>query len=103
VNEKKVLQISPTSTNPKVTVNEDGSHKPYTFRACFLDPFHRDDLHARNLLPGRVGFGNDGLREPQLGGFFQPLLAALHRTHFTGQTHLAEHHQLLRQRLVAQR
>jgi branched-chain amino acid transport system substrate-binding protein len=39
VNEKKVLQISPTSTNLKVTVNEDGSVKPYTFRACFIDPF----------------------------------------------------------------
>jgi branched-chain amino acid transport system substrate-binding protein len=35
----KVLQISPTSTNPAVTVNEDGSVKPYVFRACFLDPF----------------------------------------------------------------
>jgi branched-chain amino acid transport system substrate-binding protein len=33
-NPKKVLQISPTSTNPKVTIG-----KPYTFRACFLDPF----------------------------------------------------------------
>ncbi len=38
-NANKVLQISPTSTNPAVTVNEDGSVKPYTFRACFLDPF----------------------------------------------------------------
>jgi branched-chain amino acid transport system substrate-binding protein len=34
-----VLQISPTSTNPAVTINEDGSTKPYVFRACFLDPF----------------------------------------------------------------
>jgi branched-chain amino acid transport system substrate-binding protein len=33
-NPKKVLQISPTSTNPQVTIG-----KPYTFRACFLDPF----------------------------------------------------------------
>jgi branched-chain amino acid transport system substrate-binding protein len=38
-NEKGVLQISPTSTNPKVTVNEDGTTKAYTFRACFIDPF----------------------------------------------------------------
>jgi branched-chain amino acid transport system substrate-binding protein len=38
-NQNKVLQISPTSTNPAVTVNEDGTVKPYTFRACFLDPF----------------------------------------------------------------
>ena len=38
-NPKKVLQISPTSTNPQVTVDKDGNVKPYTFRACFIDPF----------------------------------------------------------------
>ncbi|MFP3896944.1 MAG: ABC transporter substrate-binding protein [Anaerolineales bacterium] len=35
----QVLQISGTSTNPDVTINEDGSNKEYVFRACFLDPF----------------------------------------------------------------
>lgn len=35
----KVVQISPTSTNPKVTIREDGSAKPTVFRACFIDPF----------------------------------------------------------------
>jgi branched-chain amino acid transport system substrate-binding protein len=34
-----VLQISPTSTNPTVTINEDGSTKEFVFRACFIDPF----------------------------------------------------------------
>ncbi|NLX37492.1 MAG: ABC transporter substrate-binding protein, partial [Chloroflexi bacterium] len=34
-----VVQISPTSTNPTVTINEDGSTKDYVFRACFIDPF----------------------------------------------------------------
>jgi len=34
-----ILQISPTSTNPAVTINEDGSNKEYVFRSCFLDPF----------------------------------------------------------------
>jgi len=34
-----VLQISPTSTNPKVTVDEKGNAKPTVFRACFIDPF----------------------------------------------------------------
>jgi branched-chain amino acid transport system substrate-binding protein len=34
-----VVQISPPSTNPQVTINEDGSNKEYIFRACFLDPF----------------------------------------------------------------
>jgi branched-chain amino acid transport system substrate-binding protein len=39
VNQKKVVQISPTSTNTSVTVDKDGNVKPYTFRACFIDPF----------------------------------------------------------------
>ncbi|MBM3314627.1 ABC transporter substrate-binding protein [candidate division WOR-3 bacterium] len=34
-----VPMITPTSTNPKVTVNEDGSHKSAIFRACFTDSF----------------------------------------------------------------
>jgi branched-chain amino acid transport system substrate-binding protein len=38
-NAKHVVQISPTSTNSSVTLNTDGSVKPYTFRACFIDPF----------------------------------------------------------------
>ncbi len=42
----KVLQISPTSTNPAVTVNEDGSVKEYVFRACFLDPFQGEVVAA---------------------------------------------------------
>lgn len=37
--EKGVVQISPTSTNPNVTLNADGSTKSYIFRACFIDPF----------------------------------------------------------------
>jgi len=38
-NAKGVLQISPTSTNPDVTVGPDGKTKEYIFRACFIDPF----------------------------------------------------------------
>ncbi len=34
-----MIQISPTSTNPSVTVNADGTTKEYIFRACFIDPF----------------------------------------------------------------
>jgi len=36
-NTSKVVMISGTSTNPKVTV-ADGKRKPYAFRACFIDP-----------------------------------------------------------------
>jgi len=35
----KVIQISPTSTNPSVTVDKNGNTKAYIFRACFIDPF----------------------------------------------------------------
>lgn len=35
----KVIMISPTSTNPAVTVGSDGKTKPFIFRACFIDPF----------------------------------------------------------------
>jgi len=42
----KVLMISPTSTNPAVTINEDKSVKKYVFRACFLDPFQGEVMAA---------------------------------------------------------
>jgi branched-chain amino acid transport system substrate-binding protein len=38
-NAAKVVQISPTSTNPSVTVDGNGATKAYIFRACFIDPF----------------------------------------------------------------
>jgi branched-chain amino acid transport system substrate-binding protein len=34
----RIPTISPTATNPKVTV-ADGKRKDYMFRACFIDPF----------------------------------------------------------------
>jgi branched-chain amino acid transport system substrate-binding protein len=39
VNSGKTPLIATTATNPKVTVNDDGSVVPYTFRVCFIDPF----------------------------------------------------------------
>lgn len=73
-NPKKVLQISPTSTNPAVTVG-----KPYVFRACFLDPFQgdvvatfaKDDLGATTAAV-MYDKGNDyvlGLAEYFKGAF----------------------------------
>jgi branched-chain amino acid transport system substrate-binding protein len=38
-NTKHVVQISGTSTAVNVTVDANGAVKPYTFRACFIDPF----------------------------------------------------------------
>jgi len=50
-NAKKVIQISPTSTNTAVTVNADGSTKAYIFRACFIDPFQ--GLVGANFAVGK--------------------------------------------------
>jgi len=36
---KKVIQISPTSTNDALTVGADGKPVPYIFRACYNDSF----------------------------------------------------------------
>jgi branched-chain amino acid transport system substrate-binding protein len=38
-NANKVVMITGTSTNTKVTVDDKGNVKPYIFRACFIDPF----------------------------------------------------------------
>lgn len=35
----KIPFLAIGATNPKVTVNDDGSVKPHTFRVCFIDPF----------------------------------------------------------------
>ncbi len=39
VNSAKVPLLATTATNPTVTVQDDGSVVPYTFRVCFIDPF----------------------------------------------------------------
>lgn len=54
-NQNKVALISPWSTNPATTQNNDGSQKPYVFRAAYTDPFQgrvlakyaSDDLKAK--------------------------------------------------------
>ena len=38
-NAARVIQITPTSTNKAVTVDENGNTKAYIFRVCFIDPF----------------------------------------------------------------
>jgi branched-chain amino acid transport system substrate-binding protein len=65
-NAAKVIQISPTSTNAAVTVDENGKAKPYIFRACFIDPFQGKvgAAFAFNNLKARTAFvlydqGND--------------------------------------------
>jgi branched-chain amino acid transport system substrate-binding protein len=42
----QVVQISPVSTDPRVTTHDDGTNKEYVFRACFLNPFQGQVMAA---------------------------------------------------------
>jgi branched-chain amino acid transport system substrate-binding protein len=57
-NQKHVVQISPTSTNSSVTVDANGAVKPYTFRACYTDPFQGQvgATFAANTLKAKTAF-----------------------------------------------
>ena len=50
----RIPTISPTATNPKVTV-ADGKRKDYMFRACFIDPFQGAVMakFSRETLKGK--------------------------------------------------
>lgn len=39
VNKAGIPQIGTVSTNPRVTVDENGKVRPYSFRICFTDPY----------------------------------------------------------------
>jgi len=57
-NAAKVIQISPTSTNPAVTLDKNGGTKAYVFRACFIDPFQGKvgATYAVNNLKAKKAF-----------------------------------------------
>lgn len=39
VNKAGIPQVGTSSTNPLVTVDENGAVRPYSFRMCFIDPY----------------------------------------------------------------
>ncbi len=39
LNEAKTAGIATVATNPKVTVNDDGTLNAYSYRVCFIDPY----------------------------------------------------------------
>lgn len=71
-----IPMITPTSTNPKVTVDETGRHKSFIFRACFTDDFQGavaarfaiDSLRVRTAAV-MYDVGNDYAKE--LAKFFR--------------------------------
>jgi branched-chain amino acid transport system substrate-binding protein len=62
----KILLLSPTATNPNVTVDKAGKTKEFAFRACYIDPFQGGVLatFASTRLKAKKAFimydqGND--------------------------------------------
>ncbi len=68
--EAQVPEIATVATNPKVTVAEDGSVKPYNFRVCFIDPYQ-----------GAVaaGYAFDKIRFRKRCHFFMMLQMSTHK------------------------
>ncbi len=79
-NAAKVIQISPTSTNPSVTVDGNGVTKNYIYRACFIDPF-------QGLVGAKFAYENLGARKAFLmidqANDYVVGLAAAFKTSFT--------------------
>ncbi len=44
VEESGIPMVTPSSTNPAVTLNDDGSVRKWVFRACFTDDFQGDGI-----------------------------------------------------------
>ena len=55
--EARVPMLSPGSTNPKVTVNDDGSVKQFVFRNCFTDDFQGEAIATYGLRAKPDGLG----------------------------------------------
>ncbi len=48
--EAKIPQVSSFATNPAITINDDGTVKPWSFRLCFIDPYQGKVLaHFANM------------------------------------------------------
>ena len=76
-----VVMVTPTSTNPKVTVRDDGSRKDYIFRACFIDPF-------QGTVTAKFALDNDSAKTAavlfDVGNDYTKGLAEYFKKAFTG-------------------
>jgi len=70
-----VLQISPTSTHPAVTLDQNGNTKPSVFRACFLDTFQGTigasfAIHELKAQTAALLFDSDNVYSTGLAKYF---------------------------------
>lgn len=74
-NSNKVILVTPTSTNPQVTV-DNGKRKEFVFRACFIDPFQgtvmaKFALDTLKSKKAAVLFDNSNAYSKGLAEFFK--------------------------------
>jgi branched-chain amino acid transport system substrate-binding protein len=76
-NQKKVIQISPTSTNAALTMDKNGAVRPYTFRIAFTDSFQGAVMakFARNK-GYRTAYVIDSPQSDSSGSVAQSFMAA---------------------------
>jgi branched-chain amino acid transport system substrate-binding protein len=72
-NAAKVIQMSPTSTNPVLTIDKDGNAKPYIFRACFSDALQ--GLIGANFVYQKLGAKKAFLMVDQANDYVKGLSA----------------------------
>lgn len=94
VNLRGVIQITAASTNPEVTVDENGNVRPFSFRACLVDPFQGhvaarfafEDLKAKRAF---VVFEQNDSYEVGLGEAFAAHFRNLGGTYTQTMTYTA--------------
>jgi branched-chain amino acid transport system substrate-binding protein len=78
-NERGVVQVVTAATNPAVTLRENGETRPFTFRACLVDPF-------QGLVAARFAYHTMGARRMvvvyQEGNAYETQLMESFSAHF---------------------
>lgn len=67
---EQVPMITPASTNPKVTVDDQGNTRKYVYRICFIDPFQGKVMAKfakENLGAQRVAILKDNANDYSVG------------------------------------
>jgi branched-chain amino acid transport system substrate-binding protein len=87
-----VVQITPTSTDSRITLNGDGTVKQYVFRACFTDPYEGSMMAKFALQKGwKKGFI---LHDPS-NSYSTNLASAFHSAYTSGGGSVAGDHTYL--------
>ena len=78
VTDNKIPLVTPTATNTKITINEDGTRNDWVFRACFIDPFQGEV--AANFALDTLGTSKAALIIDQKGDYSKGLAESFKKT-----------------------